>query len=260
MKEAVLSSVNSWLTFSQPHRKTFGHIAGAKLALEFRKLWQTPQGKSCAIRVPGIAHPIFLRAGASDDQVFQQIFIEAELDFPLPSAPQFIIDAGANIGLSAIFLANRYPDARIVCLEIEASNFEVLQKNVAPYPNITPLLKGLWSGKTFLDIANPDASNWAFTAAEAAQNSTHKIEAVGVHDLMQQFGVSEIDLLKIDIEGGEVEVFSANTENWIEHVKTMAVELHDRFRPGCTGALEMATSKINYERNQRGEYTILTRV
>ncbi|HEX4948119.1 MAG TPA: FkbM family methyltransferase [Blastocatellia bacterium] len=255
MKEALLS----WVEFSQPHRKTFGHLAGSKLALEFRRLWQTPKGNSCPITVPGIAHPIYLRAGASDDQVFHQIFLEEELDFPLPHPPQFIVDAGANIGLSSIYLANRYPQTRIVALEIEASNFALLQKNTAPYPQITPVLKGLWSHHTSLQIANPEDSHWAFTAAEATNGTSSNITAVSVSDVMQEFGMAAIDLLKIDIEGGEVEVFGTGTESWIERVGTMAIELHDRFRPGCSETLHRAIAGRGFQQSQRGEYVILTR-
>jgi FkbM family methyltransferase len=58
--------------------------------------------------------------------------------------PPVIIDAGANVGLCAVFYANRFPDARIIAIEPEPSNYEMLKKNTAPYPNITTVHAALW--------------------------------------------------------------------------------------------------------------------
>lgn len=46
----------------------------------------------------------------------------------------FIIDAGANIGLTSVYLANRFPNARILALEVDQQNFELLAENARPYP------------------------------------------------------------------------------------------------------------------------------
>ena len=58
--------------------------------------------------------------------------------------PPVIIDAGANVGLSAVFYANRFPNARIIAIEPEPSNYEMLKRNVVPYSNVTPVQAALW--------------------------------------------------------------------------------------------------------------------
>jgi len=58
--------------------------------------------------------------------------------------PDVIVDAGANIGLASICFANKYANATIIAVEPEQSNFELLEENVAPYPNIVPVQAALW--------------------------------------------------------------------------------------------------------------------
>ena len=43
---------------------------------------------------------------------------------------QLYIDAGANIGLTSIYFANKFPNAKIVALEPEIDNYIILQKNI----------------------------------------------------------------------------------------------------------------------------------
>src|SRR5436190_21998125 len=82
----------------------------------------------------GIRHPVYVRIGTTDLSVLKQVLVERQYDFSLPVTPKVIVDAGANIGLSAVFFANKYPAAVIFAIEPEESNFKVLEKNVSAYP------------------------------------------------------------------------------------------------------------------------------
>jgi hypothetical protein len=55
---------------------------------------------------------------------------------------------------------------------------------------------------------------------------------------MRELNCSRIDLFKIDIEGAEKEVFESCT--WQGRVGTIVIELHDRFKPGCSAAVKNA--------------------
>jgi hypothetical protein len=78
-----------------------------------------------------------------------------------------------------------------------------------------------------------------------------------VRDIIDLFGVSKLDILKLDIEGSEVEVLS-QTDSWIHTCGTMIIELHDRFRPGCSDALTHALADYQFERGEAGEKTIIS--
>ena len=67
-----------------------------------------------------------------------------------------------------------------------------------------------------------------------------------------------IDILKLDIEGSEKEVFSAGFENWMPKTKVIIIELHDAMKPGCSRAVFAAVNKYNFSFNIKGENIIFT--
>src|SRR5438477_12484313 len=91
------------------------------------------------LRTPALKHPVYLRFGTTDAWVFKEVLLDSEYDFLPPISPKVIVDAGANIGLSSIFFANKFPEATIYALEPEESNFQLLEKNASAYPRIRPL-------------------------------------------------------------------------------------------------------------------------
>ena len=71
----------------------------------------------------------------------------------LPPKP-FIIDCGANIGLSVIYLKNLYPDAEIVAFEPDEQNFQLLQKNIASFgfKNVEARKEAVWTENTMASV------------------------------------------------------------------------------------------------------------
>ena len=201
-------------------------------------------------------HALAIRPGTADQSVFDEVFVAREYDVDV-SAPTVILDAGAHIGLATIFFAERFHGAVVIAIEPEAANFDVLCKNVSAYPQVRPMRAGLWSRSTWLRILNPEAATWAFRVVEADQPTD--IRAVSIADVMQLHGVDHIDILKMDIEGAELEVLAHSAE-WLSRVGNLLIELHDRFRPGCTAALESALSDYDYERSEQGHTVILRNI
>ncbi len=225
------------------------------VVLLFVKLLKRPL--SFKKKVPGLAHPIYLRIGTTDTCVFRQILNERHYDFPLSALPKVIIDAGANIGISAVFFAHKYPAAKIIALEPEDSNFTLLKKNVSPYPQITPLKVALWKEQKAICLVDPGEGHHGFrtverTNGESSQNGY--VPATALDILMKEMQIEFIDVLKIDIEGAEKEVFD-HSQNWIDRVGVLMVELHDHITPGCTKAFEKATDGFIGD-NRRGETLI----
>ena len=106
------------------------------------------------VNLSNIAHPILLRPGTTDELVFTQIFIDLEYDLDIGFEPKTIIDGGANIGLSSIYFKNRYKDAKIIAIEPDADNVEILKANVSKYDNIFVKQAGLWSKKTKCNVSD----------------------------------------------------------------------------------------------------------
>lgn len=207
----------------------------------------------------GICKPIRIRVNSTDIEVYKEVILGEQYGFDLPFSPKIIVDGGANIGMAAIYFANKYPKSKIIAIEAEASNFAVLLRNVRPYPSIVPIHAALWNRDGEIVVRAPEGSNksgkWGFVTHEGSEGD--KVRAVTMQTLMQEVGLSlsSIDLVKLDIEGAEQEVFE-NTR-WLKDVKCLMIELHDRFRSGCTNAVEPAMGA--YKRLRRGETTFYVR-
>ncbi len=103
-----------------------------------------------------------MRLNTSDFPTFDQVFIQQEYDFDISRAPKVIVDAGANIGLASIYFANKYPDAKIIAIEPEQSNFKLLEMNVSPYPNVIPVQAALWNKNEDINLIDPGLGKWGF--------------------------------------------------------------------------------------------------
>jgi FkbM family methyltransferase len=208
-------------------------------------------------------YPFSLRLLSSDVPTCWQVFINEEYDFQTEIQPEVIVDAGANIGLASIYFANKYPQARIVAIEPELSNFALLKQNVAPYPQITPVQAALWHRNEEIELVDPGLGKWGFMTEEKGSpgappaNACHAVTAMTVDNVMRAYNLPKIDIFKIDIEGAEREVFS-DTSSWIDKVNSMIVELHDRMKAGCTRSFYCGSNGFDTEW-QQGENVYLSR-
>lgn len=211
----------------------------------------------------GIQSPVLLRVPSSDVRVFEQIFIRNEYKFDVNRDPEFIIDAGANIGLASVYFANQFPNARIVAIEPEEENFEILVKNVSPYPNVQPVFGALWSEGAMVEVVDHGLGNWGFMIETPSESQTssrsgnQKVQALTINMILERYGVPTISILKVDIEGAELEVFRKSS-SWIDRVDSLIIELHEHMKPGCNRSFYSATSGFDIEWSQ-GEFVYLTR-
>jgi FkbM family methyltransferase len=195
-----------------------------------------------------LQHPYYLREGTSDERVEQDVFritpIHTKENF---GSPRWIIDAGANIGLRTIWFANIFPEANIIAIEPEKTSFDLLQRNTAFYPNVRCIQAGLWKNDAYLKIRNPNDEPWAFIIDELTDNEIRNdnIHGITIEHLMKEYAINNIDILKIDIEGSEKEVFE-NSAQWINSVNVFFIELHDRMKNGCAKSFFNAVGHLDY--------------
>jgi FkbM family methyltransferase len=188
--------------------------------------------KKLKIRPSDFRAEIQLRLGTTDTDVYKEV-IAGEYDFDLPFEPKTILDAGANVGITSVWFANRYPAAKIYAVEAERSNFEALVLNAKPYSSIIPIHAALWNRNGTIVVSSPQGrhgGHYAFVTHDSGEGTT--IPAVTMKSLMEELKIATIDIAKIDIEGAEIEVFKDS--EWLRSIRSVMIELHDRFRPGCT--------------------------
>jgi FkbM family methyltransferase len=202
-------------------------------------------------------HPVYLRIDTSDFCAYRDVLIFRTKSYDpsiLDFSPNIIVDIGAHIGMASILFALKYPTARIIAVEPEASNFAALIRNTAPYKAITPIRVALWreDGEVTLgpSAAHPKG------AFQIVENGRQRVRAITMDTLMREAAIDSIDLLKVDIEGAEIDVFEFCP--WIRNVQVVAIELHDRIRPGCSSVVKRAAEDLSCE--QQGDVTFFARL
>jgi FkbM family methyltransferase len=207
--------------------------------------------------------PVYVRSGTSDVRVFKQIFVDREYScLDCMNDVKTVIDCGANVGYSSVYFLNRFKDCNVVCIEPESSNFEMLQMNMAKYPGRARMIKGgVWSHATNLKISGNvyrDGGNWAKQVEECGMDEPDSIPAFGIYDIIAKSGVDKISLLKMDIEGAEVVVFSRDISSWIHRIENLVIEIHDDslFGPATNLILDRIKSVRKFNVSRFGELTL----
>lgn len=203
------------------------------------------------IKIRGVKHPITLSNFKEDVGTLSQVFFSLEYKINKKLSPQFIIDCGANIGLSAVYFANKYPNATIIAVEPDFGNFTYLELNSKLYPNIICLNRAIWSKPVHMAVVDPGRGGWGLRTVEAAESSG--LESITIDQIMDQYQMDRIDLLKIDIEGAEKELFTSGYESWLLKTHFLAIELHDFIEPGISETFFKAIEPFSYEEHSRGE-------
>ena len=178
-----------------------------------------------------------VRLGGSDLYTLAEVFFFDYLKFPtLPANPKVIVDLGANIGASVRWFHVVYPGARIVAIEPDALNFALLGNNAGNDSSCRRLAAWSASDVTLsLEDSQVESNIRKYSPGGVASDV---VRTISVADLLQELG--PVDVLKIDIEGAEVEVLE-DLEVWIHQVGAIIIEFHDQWRPGSR---EMLTARL----------------
>lgn len=155
--------------------------------------------------------------------MYDEIFTRQIYKFKTERENPFIIDCGANIGLSTIYLKKLYPSAKILAFEPDPEIFSVLKKNLESSKTITGvtciqacLAKEPGEVTFFSDHADGGSTTSAIENTQAI-----KVQAVS----LQNYLTEPVDFLKIDIEGSEYEVVMSISDK-LKDVSNIFIEYH----------------------------------
>ncbi len=170
-----------------------------------------------------------------------------------------IIDAGSNIGLTSLYFLDYFKQVNLISVEPEKENFKVLQANLQNLPKqcqTQQINGGIWSSDTFLKIVSDfrDQSDWSFRVEET--NNPNDIKAYSINSLLKSNNWNSIDILKIDIEGSEKQIFDVQNSDvsFLSKTKCIAIEIHDEFN--CREMIYQVLSDYNFTYFNNGELTI----
>jgi FkbM family methyltransferase len=195
-------------------------------------------------------HPIYLRNDTSDVPTYREIFEDFEYDIVVDYTPEVIIDAGSNIGLSAIYFAEKFPQCKIIAIEPESGNFNLLLKNIENYHNIHAVQAALWDKNGMIELLDIGTGNSGFMTGMTIEEgerimsqasyvksvkSLHYVKSITIEYVMKEYNLKKIDILKIDVEGAEKEIFES-CNDWINIPNSVLIEFHERKKKGCKEA------------------------
>jgi FkbM family methyltransferase len=217
-----------------------------------------------SVLMPGYGR-IHLRNSGSDFQVFEQILYREEYySLCLAAAdnkvdPEIIVDAGANIGLTSIYFLQKFPRATLYAIEPMPENIAALQMNIASQQGKDRfhLYEGaLWKSAAALsvDYTFGDGQEWSRAVIEKV-GTDDKITGATIETLMENWNLTHIDILKIDIEGTEKIIFEiASACSFLKMVKMISVEIHNHLN--CREHIVSLLRSYDFMVFQNGESTI----
>jgi FkbM family methyltransferase len=155
-------------------------------------------------------------------ETYQEVFIKRLYDFKPSGKAPYIIDCGANMGLSVLFFAKNFPKSSIIAFEPDETVFATLNTNIAAFKlnQVTAYKKAVWTDETQMEFYT-DSGMGGTMANTYSKQHPKIVETVKLASLLNR----KVDLLKIDIEGAEYEVIK-DCAALLQNVDHLFVEYH----------------------------------
>ncbi len=155
---------------------------------------------------------------------------------PLDIDAKWIIDIGANVGQIAVAALKTYPNANVICFEPVKSTFEKLRANLAPYSTRVELYNLAVSDKS--GDAEIHVTNYHAASSLREQSAFYnlynpgircigkqRIKTVSLDEFARNLSTTSVDILKIDVEGFELNVLRGGREFIKNNVDTIMIEV-----------------------------------
>jgi FkbM family methyltransferase len=205
---------------------------------------------------------VWLRPGTSDVSVVREVLVE-KLHLPEGDVDgrQFyaILDLGSNIGISMAHMAERFPDARIVGVELDGENARLAEKNLQPWRSRCELVHGaVWPRPGYVRYVRESGRESGHRVVRNARAdpdlaSARTFSMNALLDCVSKTPGEPIDYVKMDIEGAELEVLTEST-SWAARVRAMKVEVHHPYDVGrCLRDLR----RLGFEAQRDGHNTVV---
>lgn len=152
----------------------------------------------------------------------REIYVEEIYKMKLNSPAPYVLDCGANIGLSVIYLKRQFPNASIIAFEPDEANFQLLKMNTQNLNGVKLVQEAIWKENAILEFEG--GGTLSSKIVDSGSPQTVKVKAARLKDYLQQ----PVDFLKLDIEGAEYEVIK-DCANDIGKVNNLFIEYHGFF-------------------------------
>lgn len=190
-----------------------------------------------------------LKAFVPDDQLFiaiKEILLNRQFeylqDFELSNyIGKTIVDAGAHVGLFSL-VASVFAK-KVISIEPNPINYRLLEINkiINNAENIVTINKALWWNQEAIKIFGGNLSS--FDSIFRSGDKYYEVSTVTLDNIVDDMG--SIDLLKLDIEGAEFEIFKKLNANTLKKIKCIFAEVH--LNHGNANQIESFLTENEYE-------------
>lgn len=242
LRRAVLSVRDLSHALRHAHRLTADGSSFARLGadLVLSKLmrvvpWKPAQAERSVRFRDGVT--VHYRLNRGDLQSIREVWMDEAYRLPFPLKPDVVVDLGANIGLTSLWLAKRYGCRKILALEPWHANASLAARNFESNGVRGTLVEAAVGPKDGqASFGAVDDSNKGNLSA----SGTTQVRLMSMKSVLKALGeTTGIDLVKMDIEGGEQDLLMGDL-SWLRSVKALIVEFHpDRIDyPGLIRRIE----------------------
>ena len=179
---------------------------------------------------------ILYRPGTTDPFVLYQVLLKrgkkAEYYVPPALKPKMIVDIGSNMGASVIYFHHQFPEAKILGFEPHPETFGVLEKNVADLPGVRVFNYGLGAARERIAVPADRVNFGAFNTRGHFKDRGYpavptECEIRRLDEVLRELQITQVDLLKIDCEGSEADVFGTLPDEILNRCQWIVGEFHD---------------------------------
>jgi FkbM family methyltransferase len=163
------------------------------------------------------------RLNRGDMQSIREVWLEQAYRLPSSEKRNVLVDLGAHIGLTSLWLAREYGFQQIVCVEPVQSNARLARQNLKSNgikAEIIEVAIGPMDGKAHFE------ENAVSNMGRVGERG-HEVQMVCMASLLRKLPPGQlVDLLKIDIEGGEQALLTEGDTSWLSRVREIIIEFH----------------------------------
>jgi FkbM family methyltransferase len=207
----------------------------------------------------GVIHQIFNNLDYEVRQWKQGVALVNYYNELPPTSTPLIIDAGANIGASALYFINTFKKSFVYSVEPDLNNWHILEINTADYENKYNFNGGIASADGNLKLIDPGLSDWGFRT-EPTNELDNVVRCISPQTILESDKTNGMTpfIFKIDIEGAEAELFQDNV-SWMNKFPLIVIELHDWMLPFSGSSKNFLKSVCQYDFDfiHRGENVFL---
>ena len=189
--------------------------------IAFYKLLRVP--KFLRMRFNGKLIKLFIPEDITFIAALHEIFVRKDYALPADFKPRTILDIGANFGLASLYFTSIYPDALIYAFEPASANYKYLLSNISPFGNIKSFNCAISSKQGEIKLF-VDGKHGGWNSLIGSSDKFEVVKTLSLDDFVKEHAITSIDLIKIDVEGAEMDILS----NFKGLSKTLCIigELH----------------------------------